>query len=278
MRFAVRSLGSLRVLLIVMIAAPVVPTIASSILVLARLAHGRNAAASIAEIALAGMGLRILGGGVALVGGRTADPRDAAALASGRSARRWRLAVANPLRHRRDRRRAPGDRRGGPILAAAFGSVSERGSGAARQRSAPARFCRDRIGLVLGNRPASIALPICPIASARSARIRRAASAAPAGSSSPKPEASPRNGAIIGPRWSGTSRFANSSIRERSATSPSRRFRSAASRFSTRRENSAAIAAPRATSARRCGPSASCARPRPKRRRRAWPNRGFSPI
>ena len=66
MRFAVRSLGSLRMLLIVMIAAPVVPTIASSILVLARLAHGRNAAASIAEIALAGMGLRILGGGVAL--------------------------------------------------------------------------------------------------------------------------------------------------------------------------------------------------------------------
>ena len=66
MRFAVRSLGSLRMLLIVMIAAPVVPTIASLILVLARLAHGRNAAASIAEIALAGMGLRIAGGGVAL--------------------------------------------------------------------------------------------------------------------------------------------------------------------------------------------------------------------
>ena len=89
------------------------------------------------------------------VGGRTADPRDAAALASGRSARRWRLAITNPLRHRRDRRCARGDRRGGPILAAAFGSVSERGSGAARQRSAPVGFCRDRIGLVLANRPAA---------------------------------------------------------------------------------------------------------------------------
>jgi len=66
MRFAVRSFGSLRTLLIVMIAAPVVPTIASSILILARLAHGRDAAASIAQIALAGMGVRIVGGGVAL--------------------------------------------------------------------------------------------------------------------------------------------------------------------------------------------------------------------
>ena len=66
MRFAVRSFGSLRMLLVVMIAAPVVPTIASSILVLARVAHGPNPAASIAQIALAGMSLRIVGGGVAL--------------------------------------------------------------------------------------------------------------------------------------------------------------------------------------------------------------------
>ena len=66
MRFAVRSFGSLRTLLIVMIAAPVAPTIASSILILVRVAHGANAAASIAQIALAGMGMRILGGGVAL--------------------------------------------------------------------------------------------------------------------------------------------------------------------------------------------------------------------
>ena len=66
MRLAIRSLGSLRMLLIVMIAAPVAPTIASSIVVLARVANGRDAAASIAEIALAGMALRIMGGGVAL--------------------------------------------------------------------------------------------------------------------------------------------------------------------------------------------------------------------
>ncbi len=71
MRFAVRSFGSLRGLLVVMIAAPVVPTIASSILVLVRLAHGRHAANTVAHIALAGMGLRIVGGGLALwVAGR----------------------------------------------------------------------------------------------------------------------------------------------------------------------------------------------------------------
>jgi PAS domain S-box-containing protein len=66
MRFTVKSCPSLRALLVVMIVAPILPTIGFAPLVLTRLAQGWHELAAGGEIALAGLGVRVLGGLVAL--------------------------------------------------------------------------------------------------------------------------------------------------------------------------------------------------------------------
>jgi signal transduction histidine kinase len=66
MRFAVKSCRSLRALLVVMIAAPVLPTIGFALLTVTRLMQGRHEMVGITGIALLGVGARGLGGLVAL--------------------------------------------------------------------------------------------------------------------------------------------------------------------------------------------------------------------
>jgi len=66
MFMAVKSCRSLRTLLVIMIAAPVLPTIGLAPLVLPRLAVRWHELGATAEVALAGVGLRVLGGVVAL--------------------------------------------------------------------------------------------------------------------------------------------------------------------------------------------------------------------
>jgi PAS domain S-box-containing protein len=66
MRIAVKSCRSLRALLIVMIAAPILPTLGLGPLVLAHLGARWNEVGTIGELALVGVGLRMLGGIVAL--------------------------------------------------------------------------------------------------------------------------------------------------------------------------------------------------------------------
>jgi hypothetical protein len=66
MFIAVKSCRSLRTLLVIMIAAPVLPTIGLAPLVLARLAASWHELGAAAEVALVGVGLRVLGGVVAL--------------------------------------------------------------------------------------------------------------------------------------------------------------------------------------------------------------------
>jgi PAS domain S-box-containing protein len=67
MFIAVKSCRSLRTLLVIMIAAPVLPTVGFALPFLSRLGQGRDDIAGIAGIALAGAGARVLGGIVALV-------------------------------------------------------------------------------------------------------------------------------------------------------------------------------------------------------------------
>jgi hypothetical protein len=66
MFIAVKSHRSLRTLLVIMIAAPVLPTIGLAPLVLMRLGARWHELGATAEVALAGVGLRVLGGVVAL--------------------------------------------------------------------------------------------------------------------------------------------------------------------------------------------------------------------
>ncbi len=66
MRFAATSFRSLRALLIVMIAAPILPTVALGPLVLTRLDRHWHEFGAVGGIALTGIGLRLLGGVVAL--------------------------------------------------------------------------------------------------------------------------------------------------------------------------------------------------------------------
>jgi PAS domain S-box-containing protein len=66
MFIAVKSRRSLRTLLVIMIAAPVLPTIGLGPLVIARLAARWNELGATAEVALVGAGLRVLGGVMAL--------------------------------------------------------------------------------------------------------------------------------------------------------------------------------------------------------------------
>ncbi len=66
MQSPVKSCPSLRTLLIVMIAAPILPTVAFAPLALLRLAQGWHTATALGEIAVVGLSVRVLGGCVAL--------------------------------------------------------------------------------------------------------------------------------------------------------------------------------------------------------------------
>ena len=131
MRFAVKSCHSLRTLLIVMIAAPILPTVGLGPLVLARLGPRWHELGAVAGIALIGIVLRVIGGIVALAAAGRLVAIDAGARPGGPSPRRGRGAIRNPLRRRRDRRRNSSDQRRGSIPSAALRSISAGGGGAA---------------------------------------------------------------------------------------------------------------------------------------------------
>lgn len=95
MFIAVKSRCSLRTLLVIMIAAPVLPTIGLAPLVLVRLAGSWHELGATAEVALAGVGLRVLGGVVALAtaGRLIASTRSLALAAKGTGRRHGAAAI-----------------------------------------------------------------------------------------------------------------------------------------------------------------------------------------
>jgi PAS domain-containing protein len=252
MSIAVKSCRSLRTLLIIMIAAPVLPAIGLGPLVLARLAASWHELGVTAEVALAGVGLRVLGGMVALAAaGRL--------IASTRSLGRAAKALADGL--------APPQSSSGVVeiddvirvMTGASASLRcrseafERAEAARRDSEARLRdfaetgsdwyWETDR-----DHRFTYQSEHIRDFGQDPSSRLGRARlELAADGASEPQKW---RDHVAALERHEA---FASSSIGGRSGRSRSISCRSAASRFSMRQDNSPATAELRATSASRCG-------------------------
>ncbi len=231
----IKSCLSLRALLVVMIAAPILPTLALTPAILMQLGRSWHQLSSPTELVLLGAGCGFWAVVVALAAAGRLIRSMRALVAGGRRAEPRRGAGGTPARALS---RSTTVIRSMAVAARSLGerseAVREGGGGTARQRGPIARLRRKRFGLVLGKRPRpSLLLSLRSYPHVRPGS-EQPARPHPLGARRRTATATPTNGAITGRCWSVTSRFAISATPEKSEISRSRRCRSAAGRSSMR--------------------------------------------